>query len=172
MIRSIRKILRSLLGSQIVDDETILTLMEDPPPPPPPTSDSSDAEPLTPSKLLLLRPNLCFPPGESDAFNIYGNKRWKQAQYLADIFWKRWIIEYLPTLQVKQKWLRPRPNLAVGDLVLVVNENSSRGHWPKGIVFLDRHGTVRQVTVKTATSVLRRDIRKLCLLEGVSGLKA
>ena len=45
---------------------------------------------------------------------------WKQAQYLADIFWKRWILWYLPTLQVKQKWLRPRPNLAVGDLVLVV----------------------------------------------------
>ena len=104
-----------------------------------------------------------------------GSKRWKQAQYLADIFWKRSILWYLPTLQVKQKWLRPRPNLAVGDLVLVVGKNSPRGHWPKGIVqevFRDRHGTVRQVTVKTATLVLRRDIRKLCLLEGVSGLKA
>ena len=116
-----------------------------------------------------------FLSGESDAVDIYGSKRWKQAQYLADIFWKRWILWYLPTLQVKQKWLRPRPNLAVGDLVLVVGKNSPRGHWPKGIVqevFRDRHGTVRQVTVKTATLVLRRDIRKLCLLEGVSGLKA
>ena len=57
----------------------------------------------------------------------------------------------------------------------MAGENSPRGHWPKEIVrevFPDRHGTVRQVTVKTATSILRRDIRKLCLLEGVSGLKA
>ena len=181
MIRSIRKILRSLLGSQVVDDETLLTLMAEVEkilndrPLTPPTSDSNDPEPLTPSKLLLLRPNVCLPPGKSDAVDAYGSKRWKQAQYLADIFWKRWMLEYLPTLQIKQKWLRPRPNLAVGDLVLVIGGNSPRGQWPKGIVqevFPDRNGTVRQVTVKTATSVLRRDIRKLCLLEGVSGLKA
>ena len=97
-----------------------------------------------------------------DHWNPHRIDNWKQAQYLADIFCKRWILEYLPTL-------------AVGDLVLVVGKNSPRGHWPKGIVqevFPDRHGTVRQVTVKTATSVLRRDIRKLYLLEGVSGLKA
>ena len=181
MIRSIRKILRALLGSQLVDDETLLTLMAEVEkilndrPLTPPTSDSNDPEPLTPSKLLLLRPNICFSPGESDPVNIYGSKRWKQAQYLADIFWKRWTREYLPTLQVKQKWLRPRPNLSVGDLVLVIGENSSRGRWPKGIVqevFPDRNGNVRQVTVRTATSVLRHDVRKLCLLEGVSELKA
>ena len=39
-------------------------------------------------------------------------------------------------------------------------------------VFPDRNGNVRQVTVRTATSVLRRDVRKLCLLEGASDLKA
>ena len=38
-------------------------------------------------------------------------------------------------------------------------------------VFPDRNGNVRQVTVRTATSVLRRDVRKLCLLEGASELK-
>jgi len=104
---------------------------------------------------------------------FYGSKRWKQAQYLADIFWKRWTREYLPTLQVTQKWLRPRPNLSVGDLVLVIGENSPCGRWPKRVVqevFPDRNGNVRQVTVRTTTSVLRRDVRKLCLLEGASEL--
>ena len=59
------------------------------------------------------------------------------------MFWKRWIREYIPVLQLKQKWLRPRPSLAVGDLVLVVDEASPRGFWPKGIVqevFPDKHG--------------------------------
>ena len=100
---------------------------------------------------------------------MYTSKRWKQAQYLADVIWKRWIREYLPSLQLKQKWLRQRPNLAVGDLVLVVDETSQCGRWPKGIVqevFPDRYGTVRQVVVRTANSCLRRDVRKPCLLEG------
>ena len=38
---------------------------------------------------------------------------------MADVFWKHWLTEYLPTLQVRQKWLRPKRNLKVGDLVLV-----------------------------------------------------
>ena len=56
-----------------------------------------------------------------------------------------------------------------------MGENSPRGRWPKALVqevFPDRNGNVRQVTVRTATSVLRRAIRKLCLLEGASELKA
>jgi len=81
MIRSIRRILRALLGSQFVDDETLLTLMGEVEkilndrPLTPPTSDSKDPEPLTLSKLLLLRPNVCVPPVESDAVHVYGSKR-------------------------------------------------------------------------------------------------
>ena len=72
---------------------------------------------------------------------------------------------YLPALQTRQKWSVPRRNF-----VLVVDEKTPRGRWPMGLieeVFPDSHGHVRSVTVKTATSVYRRDIRKLCLLEGV-----
>ena len=87
----------------------------------------------------------------------YGGKRWRQAQYLADIVWKRWIREYLPTLQVRQKWIEKRPNLAMDDYVLLVDENSPHGRWPKGViqeVFPDRHRVVPHVTVKTATTSL------------------
>ena len=81
MVRSIGKILHALLGSQLVDDDTFLTLMAEVEkilndcPLTPPTSDLNDPEPLTPSKLLLLRPNVCFSPGESDPIKIYGSKR-------------------------------------------------------------------------------------------------
>ena len=83
--------------------------------------------------------------------------------------------EYLSTRQVKQRWLGPRPNLFVGDLDLVIEENFPRGRWAKGVfqeVFPDCNGNLRYVTVRTTTSVLRRDVRKLCLLEGASELKA
>ena len=109
------------------------------------TNDPNDLEPLTPNKLLLLRPNPSYQPttlGETISYN----KRWKQAQYLASIFWKRWIREYLPALQERQKWLRPRRNLSPGDLVLIVEGNIQRGEWPKAIVeevFPDKYGHVR-----------------------------
>ncbi|XP_068717010.1 uncharacterized protein [Montipora capricornis] len=177
MIRSIRKILHLLLGNQLVDDQTLLTFIAEMEkilndcPLIPPSSDPRDPEPLAPSKLLLLCPNMCCHPDKMHGVNNqYRGKRWRQAQYLADIFWKRWFREYLhvPTLQVRKKWLKKRPKLAVGDYVLLVDENCPRGRWPKGViqeVFPDRHRVDRHVTVKTATMSLRRDIRKLCLLE-------
>ena len=73
----------------------------------------------------------------------------------------------------RQKWTSQRRNFAIGDLVLVVDEKSLRGHWPTGLieeVFPDSHGHVCHVKVRTATSVNTRDIRKLCLLEGVQNL--
>ena len=175
IIRSIRKILRSLLGVHLVDDETLLTFFPEvekilnDPPLTPQSSNPQDLEPLTPSNLLLLRPNVCQSPRETGDVVSYASKRWKQEHYLADVFWKRWIHEYIPALQLKQKWLRPRPSLAVGDLDPVVDEASPGGYWRKGIfqkVYPDKHGIVRQVLVRTASSVLQRDMQKLCLLEG------
>ena len=174
MIRSIRKIMRSLLSDQLVDDQTLLTLLAEVEkilndrPLTRQTDDVNDLQPLTPSMLLLMRSNHCYPPGEFTAHDRY-NKRWRHAHYLANVFWKRWRKEYLPILQERQKWLSPRRNLKSGDLVLIVDENASRGQWHKGIVeetMPDRFGIVRRVTVRTATSRLHRDVRKLCLLEG------
>ena len=175
IIRSVRKILGALLKEQLVNDETLSTLLceverilNDRPL----TSLSDhpdDPEPLTPSKLLLLRSNSCFPPDVFKGHDKY-SKRWRQVQCLADSFWKRWMKEYLPALQTRQKWSVSRRNFALGDLVLVVDDKTPRGRWPMGLieeVFPDSNGYVRSVKVKTATSVYRRDIRKLCLLEGV-----
>ena len=56
----------------------------------------------------------------------------------------------------------------MGDLVLVVDEKVPRGHWPMGVieeVYPDSNGHVRNVRVRTASSVCRRDIRKLSHLE-------
>ena len=78
--------------------------------------------------------------------------------------------DYLPVLQRRQKWYFPRRNFAIGDLLLVVDEKAPRGRWPIGLVeevFPDSNGHVCGVRMKTASSVCKRDIRKLCLLEEV-----
>ena len=70
--------------------------------------------------------------------------------------------------QLRQKWTQTEQNLQVGDLVLVADENLSRGRRPLGRIsriYSDHEGNVRQVDVKTSTSELKRPITKLCLVE-------
>ena len=175
-----RKILGALLKEQLVNDETLSTLLCEMDEilndrPLTPVSDHpDDPETLMPSKLLPLKSNSCLPLDVFTSHDMY-SKHWCQAQCLANSFWKRWMKEYLPTLQSRRKWTSQRRNFTIGDLVLVlvVDEKLPRGHWPMGLieeVFPDSHGHVRHVKVRTATSVYTRDIRKLCLLEGVQNL--
>jgi len=53
-------------------------------------------------------------------------RSWRAVQLLADLFWRRWMKEYLPLLQRRQKWLKPQRNLKVGDLVLVCDKFETR----------------------------------------------
>ena len=85
---------------------------------------------------------------------------------LCNCCWKRWVKEYLPLLQHRQKWLKPSRNLRVGDVVLMRETNTKRGDWPKALVtdtFAGRDNIVRRVRVRTANSSFMRDVRKLCL---------
>ena len=67
-------------------------------------SDVNDLSPLTPNHLLLMRPLQLLPPGLFEQRDCYTRKRWRQIQYLADVFWKRWTREYLPLVQLRTKW--------------------------------------------------------------------
>ncbi len=153
MIRSIRRILAAVMDSRVVDDEAFHTFLIE-------VERTDDLDLLTPSKLLLLHSNACVPPGVSLNKDCY-NKRWRQAQLLANIFWKRWLKEYIPMLQRCQKWLLPKKNLVVKDLVLLVDKDKPRGRWPLGVmeeVFPDEKGIVRHVMVRMANGNFRRDV--------------
>ena len=106
--------------------------------------------------------------------DILVRKKWQQAQILADHFWKRWLKEYVPALQERQKWHRPRRNTEVGDLVLLVDEPLPRGQWRMDRVIKvvsGRDGLVQTVEIKTeASKSLVRPIQKLCLLEELRNL--
>ena len=74
--------------------------------------------------------------------------------------------EYLPLLQERQKWFTKKQNLQPNDLVLMVDEKTSREQWPIAIIeetYPDKYGNVRQVLVRTGKSKVKRDIRKLSL---------
>ena len=139
-IRTVRKILSALLKQQTVDDECLHTFMcevesiKNGRPLTKVSDDPNDLEALTPNHLLLLRPGPSLPPGVFDESDMYTKRRWRQAQYLSDVFWTRWLKEYLPELQRRQKWNKQRRNFAAGDVVLMVDDNSPRSLWPLGRV--------------------------------------
>jgi len=76
--------------------------------------------------------------------------------------------EYIPVLQERHKWIREKGSLAIGDLALVVDDNSLRGRWLLGRVvktFPGHDHRVRVAEIKTKNGTLVRPISKLCLLE-------
>ena len=173
MIRSVRQILNSVVKVQTLDEEGLRTLfceieaiLNDRPITKVPDQ-HNDLEALTPNHLLLMKGNPSLPPGIFSKEDIYSKRRWKQVQYMANLFWRRWSREYLPLLQERQKWLGVKRNLQTGDIVLVVDENSPRNSWPLGRileVMPDSKGFVRRVKVQTQTNILTRPIDKLCLV--------
>ena len=102
MIRSTRQILQALLKEQVVSDEVLLTVVAEASNilnSRPLTRNSDDAQdelPLTPNHLLKLRSDWEIPPGIFDENDIYTKRRWRQAQYMVNLFWQRWVKEYLP----------------------------------------------------------------------------
>nr|CAB3263158.1 uncharacterized protein LOC104265735 [Phallusia mammillata] len=179
LIRSIRKILNLMLHeSSIVSEDTLRTLMVEVEnilnsrPLTPVTFSPSNDVPLTPNHILLQKPSPVMSPGQFDEKDNYTRRRWRQVQFLADEFWRRWAKEYLPTIALRQKWPDRRKNIEVGDIVLVVNESMPRRGWDLGRVintYPDKHGVVRQVDVKTKSSIIKRPIAKLCLVVEASG---
>ena len=136
LIRSIRRILHSLIEERLLNDEALRTFLVEVEkilngrPITSVSSDPQDFEALTPNHTLLLCRNLSVCPDvfeESDKFKA----RWKHGHLLANEFWCRWTKEYLPTLQERQKWLSHKPDVRVGDLVLMADRNMPRGQWPK-----------------------------------------
>jgi hypothetical protein len=174
-IRSVRKVLSGLTKEQVLTDESLSTLMcmaeaiVNNRPITTVSSDPNDLDPLTPNHLLLLRP-VSILPGLFSKSDLYSRKKWRQIQYLSDLFWARWVKEYLPQLQTRSKWNQEQRNLSVGDIVLIVDITLPRNKWSLGRVievFKGRDGRVRSVKLKTKRAELVRPVAKLCLLESV-----
>nr|XP_054772241.1 uncharacterized protein LOC129280217 [Lytechinus pictus] len=172
-IGTVRKLILALTKQQTLSDESLSTLLCEVEsiinnrPITRLSDDANDVEALTPNHLLLLNRRPQLPPALTDKTDVYAKRRWRHVQYMADLFWRRWLKEYLPQLQEREKWVSSHRNVKVGDLVLVVDQNLPRNLWLLGRVLKtmpDREGLVRSAEIKTRNSVLVRPIAKLCLI--------
>jgi hypothetical protein len=132
-------------------------------------TDPSEPEPLTPYHFILGSPHPHRAPDTEEAFDGLTRRKWKQAQFIVDQYWRRWMKEYLPTLIERKKWEKTVRPIRVGDVVMIMDENSRRGDWLIGSVtkvFPGSDGVVRAATVKTERSELTRPVVKLCFISG------
>ena len=172
-IRTVRRVLAGLTNEQLLSDDMLSTLMclaesiVNNRPLTPVSDDPRDFEALTPNHLLLLRSGT-IPPGDYHQTDLSSRKKWRQVQYLADLFWKRWVREYLPQLRQRTKWIREERDLTEGDIVLVIEHPLPRNEWRLGRVIKPLPGPdghVRSVRLQTKDGICTRPIAKVCMLE-------
>ncbi|XP_072010850.1 uncharacterized protein [Engystomops pustulosus] len=137
----------------------------------PVTSDPDDPTILTPAMLLTQKTKTtCSPAGEFTTKHLY-KCQWRQVQSLANTFWDKGKKQYISTLQPRNKWQKTKPNLKVGDVVLMKDCQSHRNAWPLALVtksFPGEDGNVRKVEVKVhdqnETKMFFRPVTELILL--------
>ena len=113
--------------------------------------DSTDLETLTPSHFLGGIPeDAVFPP---DLPNIRSElqERLKFQIRVQEHLWERFQQEIIPQLVSRQKWLYQKDNIVVGDLMVEIDEKTTRGHWKKVIItqiFPSKDSRVRTVEIR------------------------
>lgn len=175
MIRSIRRIMAGILPRTVrLTDEKLVTIFCEVEgilngrPLTKLSDDPRDPAPLTPNHLLIMRQGSQIPPGVFSRHDVL-RSRWRHVQHITDQFWRHWIKLYLPLLQQRQKWTDVQRNLQIGDLVMIMGENTPRNVWPLALVIeinTGRDALVRSARLKTAKNELVRPITKLVMLEG------
>jgi hypothetical protein len=157
LVKSVKVMLKSVLQEQCVTEtvlRTVLIEIEDAINSRPLTynsSDPNDFTAITPNNFLRSSSNLCL-PGQIHESEMCSRKRWRQSQVLADHLWKRWLKEYLPSLNIRSKWTKDVRDLQINDLVMLMDDTKPRGQWSLGRIVeickgADDH--VRAVKVKT-----------------------
>jgi hypothetical protein len=110
LVKSAKGALRVVLGSTTVNEEVLRTVLAEVTaiinarPLTRLSVDPEDESPLTPNHFLLGRAHPHIPPDVFDEEGPLLHKRWRQAQELIARFWRRWMLEYVPSLMERRKW--------------------------------------------------------------------
>ncbi|XP_058816864.1 uncharacterized protein LOC131680158 [Topomyia yanbarensis] len=133
----------------------------------PMSDDPNDLQPLTPAHFLIGESLHAVPDPDLSSIPMNRLTQWQLTQQKLQNFWKRWRREYLCQLQGRTKRWKPAVRIDIGKLVVIKDDNQPPMRWKMGRI-VQTHpgddGTVRVVTLKTATGMLTRSVEKLCLL--------
>ena len=175
LVRSVKEVMTGLLQDKVLTDPQLATLLTEVEsilnnrPLTHNSTDSEDLEALTPNHILLgLHKQWGFVV-DVDREDVTSRKRWRQVQALAQIFWDRWLKEYLPEQTKRVKWREHTNNYTNGELVVLSDELSKkRGKWCLARIIQTlpgSDGVVRTVELRTSNGVFIRPVSKLYRLE-------
>ena len=105
------------------------------------SNDPSEMNAITPNHFLLgFRPSMLPSLVESEDFDH--RKRYVGAQSYAESIWKRWLDEYVPALNRRNKLSKSasEDKLKTGDLVWLAKDSSPEGHFSQGRIEKLRFG--------------------------------
>ena len=130
------------------------------------TANVNDIVPLTPNHFLIGQMGGEM-AAEIDNTKMHPIKRWRRVQEITRHYWKRWIKEWLPSLNPRKKWQAKQRNIQCGDVVLILSHKTDRGKWPLGRVtevIKSTDGNVRTVKLVENGKVIERGLNSLCLI--------
>ncbi|GBP85791.1 hypothetical protein EVAR_77895_1 [Eumeta japonica] len=105
------------------------------------TTDPEAPESLTPNHFLLGGSAAAPAPGTFNESDLNSRAQWRVSQQLADMFWSRWLREYLPELQHRREPHGRGEALKIGDVVLIADNTLPRNTWPRGVITAVYPGT-------------------------------
>ena len=124
---------------------------------------------LTPNSLMYDEINAL--PNESLGSDEDSDLR-KRAKYLKrckENVWKRWRNEYLSGLRERHTLIKgKKPEIQVGDIMMIKGEEKNRGQWKIGIVdrlIAGKDEIVRGVRLRAGKTYLERAVQQLYPLE-------
>ena len=136
------------------------------------SADPRDFEAFTPAHILypsfVTHSSATIVPTTSTKESDGHRASWTRVQARVNCFWKQFKEEYVTALHARRKWTTTHRDLCIGDLTIMVDENTYRGDWRLArVINVISDGThIRSAEVKTSDGkTFLRDRRKLVLLE-------
>ncbi|GFX61855.1 integrase catalytic domain-containing protein [Trichonephila clavipes] len=116
------------------------------------SSDLDDLNVLSPSHFLIGRSITSIV--EPDLTNLNENRldNWQKITKIIQLIWKRWSVDYLNSLQQRNKWHFEKKNAQIGVMVIMKEDNLPSCQWSLGRInniYPGNDSKVRVVEVKT-----------------------
>ena len=172
MIKAAKKSMKKVLENADITDEELLTAITgaefliNSRPLTYQSSNSNDVVPLTPNHFLIGQLGGDFSP-ECEQAGLHPVERWRRVQELITHFWKRLMVEFIPSLNPRSKWRVQQRDIRVGDVILSLSQKNERGKWPLGRVVetkLDKDNHVRRVKILVKDKIYERGLNSICLI--------